>query len=505
MRSLLVGALLLVLLCAKAASCQTADTHASALKVQPRQARATLKGHSHYVHAVAFSPDGKTLATTSSDRTVKLWDVATGKQMGGHAAHTAVVTSVAFSPDGKTLASAAWDLSVQLWDVAGGKISADLRGHADGINAIAFSPDGKLLASASADSTVKLWDVASGKERASLKAAGDRAVAFSPDGKLLASAGWEKKIKLWDVATAANIAAFAGHNGGINTVCFSPDGAILASGSDDHTVKLWEVATVRERATLQRHDGWVFAVAFSPDGRTLACASYDKTVTLWEVATRNLRRTLTGHTHAARAVAFSPDGKTLASTSMDETVKLWDVLAAKVEPLDSVILPPKDLETLWSTLLDDDAAAAYDAMQRLAGSPVQAALLLNERLQPVAGPTDKQIATWIAELDSDRFAVRQKAMEELAKLGRSIDPVLRSKLAEKPPLEVLQRIEQLLLAIEHQQLSPESIRVLRTIEVLEHIGSTDAKRLLEKLVTSGDGALATHEAKASLARLNKRS
>jgi dipeptidyl aminopeptidase/acylaminoacyl peptidase len=505
MRTAFIVALSFGLLCSKTASWQAADPTDAALKGQPPKPRATLKGHTHYLHAAAFSPDGKTLATASSDRSVKLWDVATGKEVGGHSEHTAVVTSVAFSPDGKTLASGGWDLSVKLWDVAGGKVRAELRGHVDGVNAIAFSPDGKLLASASADSTVKLWDVVSGKERASLNAAGDRAVAFSPDGKLLASAGWEKKIKLWDVATATNVSTLTGHTGGINTIAFGPDSALLASGSDDHTVKLWDAAGGRERATLQKHPAWVLSVAFSPDGRTLASASYDKTVTLWEVATRNERRTLAGHGHAVRAAVFSPDGKTLASASMDETVQLWDVFTVKTEPIASAVLPPKDVEELWKKLADDDSASAYVAMQALAGAPVQAALILTERLRPVAGPTDKQIDAWIADLDSDRFVFRQRASEELAKLGRSIEFALRSKLAEKPPLEVLQRIEQLLLKIENQQLPPESVRVLRAIEVLEHIGGTDAKQLLEKLVTGGDGALATHEAKASLARLNKRS
>jgi dipeptidyl aminopeptidase/acylaminoacyl peptidase len=505
MRTAFIVALTFSLLCSDSTSCQTPDPADSAPKGQSPRPRATLKGHTHYLHAAAFSPNGKTLATASSDRTVKLWDVATGKEAGGHTEHTAVVTSVAFSPDGRTLASGAWDLSVKLWDVASGKVRAELRGHADGINAIAFSPDGKLLASASADSTVKLWDVSSGKERASLRAAGDRTVAFSPDGKLLASAGWEKTIKLWDVATAANVSTLTGHTGGINTVAFGPDSTLLASGSDDHTVKLWDAGGGRERATLQKHGTWVLSVAFSPDGRTLASASYDKTITLWEVATRNERRTLAGHGHAVRAAVFSPDGKTLASASMDESVNLWDVFTVKTEPIASAVLPSIELEELWRKLADDNSASAYIAMQTLAGTPVQAALILTERLRPVAGPTDKQITAWIADLDSDRFVVRQRATDELAKLGRSIELALRSKLAEKPPLEVVQRLEQLLLKIEHQQLSPDSIRVLRAIEVLEHIGSTDAKQLLQKLVTGGHGALATHEAKASLTRLNKRS
>jgi WD40 repeat protein len=243
---------------------------------------ATLKGHDSIVYSVSFSPDGKTLASGSEDKTIKLWDVATGKPITTLTGHTSTVYGVSFSPDGKTLASRSDDKTIKLWDVATGKPITTLTGHDSQVNSVSFSPDGKTLASGSEDKTIKLWDVATGKPITTLK----------------------------------------GHASWVYSVSFSPDGKTLASGSTDNTIKLWDVATGKPITTLTGHDSWVYSVSFSPDGKTLASGSSDKTIKLWDVATGKPITTLTGHDSPVFSVSFSPDGKTLASGSDDKTIKL---------------------------------------------------------------------------------------------------------------------------------------------------------------------------------------
>jgi len=289
------------------------------------------QGHSSSVWSVVFSPDGKTLASGSSDNTIKLWDMATGKLLKTLAGHSSSVWSVVFSPDGKTLASGSNDKNIKLWDVTTGKPLKTLTGHSSLVTSIVFSPDGKTLTSGSSDNTIKLWDVTTGKPLKTLTGHTKevRSVVFSPDGKTLASGSNDKTIKLWDVATGKQLKTLTGHSSSVTSVVFSPDSKTLASGSYDSTIKLWEVTTGKSLKNLAGHSSSVMSVVFSPDGKTLASGSYDNTIKFWDVATDKKLTNLTGHSGAVWSMIFSPDGKTLASGSSDKTIKFWDMMTGK--------------------------------------------------------------------------------------------------------------------------------------------------------------------------------
>ncbi|MFS0519399.1 caspase family protein [Nostoc sp. UIC 10607] len=316
--------------------------------------RNRLEGHDAPVYSVSFSPDGKTLASSSHDFTIKLWNLETGKLIRTLKGHNGEVNSAIFSPDGKTLASSSFDTTIKLWDLKTGKAILTLpRNDSAVVKSMSFSPDSKTLASSSDDNIITVWNLETGKATLALKSQDNvfesnssthsqltsvNSVSFSPDGKTLTSTSYDGKIIIWNLEARKQIQVFRVDNGPIYNASFSLDGKTLAFASDDNKIKLWNLKTGKEIRTLQghddevnsinfRHDGEVNSISFSPDGKTLVSAGDDNKIKLWNLKTGEEIRTFQAHNGRVYSVRFSPDGKTLASASSN-TIKLWNLVNA---------------------------------------------------------------------------------------------------------------------------------------------------------------------------------
>ena len=308
-------------------------------------------GQSDWIWAVTFSPDGKLLATASSDdETARLWDTATGREVGSLPAGPPGSKKVlAFSPDGKLFATASsGDEAVRLWNTATRRpVGRPITGHTDGVDAVTFSPDGKLLAATAAGGPVRLWNTATGRPAGTPLAGhtdGVEAATFRPDGKLLVATSDGTSLRLWDTATGRPVGApLTDYLDGVATALFSPDGKLLAATTTGGTVRLLNTATGQPvGAPLAGHSGRTWSMVFSPDGKLLATSGEDKTVRLWDMANgQPVGAPLTGHTEGVNAVAFSPDGKLLATASDDTTVQLWN--PATERPVGTPLTSPDGL------------------------------------------------------------------------------------------------------------------------------------------------------------------
>jgi WD40 repeat protein len=519
------------------------------------------------VHGVALSADGKVLVAGGADRVLRVWDVASGKPLGPTEGHGHRVTALHFSADGKALTSAARDRTVRAWDVASGKELRRRHGPADWTGAGYLSPDGKTVACACAGGVVRLWDAATGAEVRQLKAEPrpDTPFAFSPDGKRLATLGPHSVTVLWDIATAEQLQRFVYPGFAPLSVACSLDGKLVAAsqsslsasvrpGSAPDRVILWDVATGAMRRAIPVHLVHSSApLTFAPDGRTVACLDTRRgAVRLMETVTGKERRSFAFRTPPDRpdwggytmedlvsALAISPDGRrlalglehkvyvwdavtgaevgrfaghqgkvtalafangrVLASAGDDTTILLWDLAPLSGRrPVEEKIAAAA-LEALWAELSRDTAG---DAMARLVQAPSPSVALLGKKLRPVSVPQGGRVARLLGDLGSPRFPEREGAARELEGFAELIEPDLRKHLEGKLTEEVRRRVEQLLNRLGSE--SAEQMRLVRAVEVLEHIGSPGARDVLQTLARGAAPARLTREARASLRRLDGR-
>jgi RNA polymerase sigma factor (sigma-70 family) len=285
-----------------------------------------------WVIALAFSPDGKRIlgGTANGSTHLILWETATGKELWRLQEKQRAIGSVAFAPDGKAVASSDASGEIVLWDAETGEKLRECKGHDQWVESIAFSVDGKLLASACRDGTARLWDPATGQELQRIKRGSHQmSVALSPDNRLLAVGGWQSGIGIFDTAGGKEVSAWKGHVSAVSTLAFLGDGRTLASGSWDRTIRLWDVKTGKRLRLFEGHQGPVPGIAVSPDDKLLASGSWDGTVRLWDLATGKEVLSQPGHQQKLWSIALSADGKTVATGADDGTVRLWDADTGK--------------------------------------------------------------------------------------------------------------------------------------------------------------------------------
>ena len=281
------------------------------------------RGHTDQVYTVAWSPNGKRIASGSSDGIVQVWDAADGSNAY---TYPDAPVLVAWSPNGKRIACGGNDKTVQVWDASDGSNAFIYKGHSDAVYGVTWSPDSKRITSASLDKTVQIWDASDGSNAFTYRGHSDAvyAVAWSPDGQRIASASSDKTVQVWNATDGSNVYIHQGHSSAINSVAWSPDGKHIASASSDKTVQIWNPTGGNKAYTSYKgHSDAVESVAWSPNGQRIVSGSNDKTAQIWDAADGNNVYIYKGHSDTVWQVSWSPDGKHIASSSKDKTVQIW--------------------------------------------------------------------------------------------------------------------------------------------------------------------------------------
>jgi WD40 repeat protein len=483
-----------------------------------------------YVMSVRFTPDERTLLASCWGGQTGAWQPFSGELRRalngppeGFAGRADMLLGTALSNDGERAALVDARGVLHVWDPATGKVWCRISEPRVGEDQADFSPDGNVLVVKHVDNVIRVWDTMTGKMRCSLPRFGATRFphphAVSADGRVVATAPSSQDknlIRLWDGGTGQELGKLAWEDMTSPTcLAFSPAGKYLVAAhngegleprgrSDGIILRLWDLATGRALRRFRTPPGEIRALAISPDGKTLAAGAND-TVLLWELASGEARGRFPGHREWVWSLAFSPSGRLLASGSLDHTALVWDVTGICPDGrLLSRTPQPDEIERLWTGLDSSDGVRAYRAMWMMVAAARPSVSFLAERLQPKQPVADARLERLIAELDSEEFKNRARASQELEELGELAETALRKALASTRSLEVRRRVDSLLHKVEAQTLSPEQLLTLRALEVLEHIGTPEAKQVLQNLAKGAPGARLTQEAKASLERLSRR-
>jgi WD40 repeat protein len=471
----------------------------------------------------AFSPDGRTALTLGTvDGNLHCWDPNTGRLLRRHEWPALQAALTVLAPDGRAVFAWGTDQPVRTWDAATGKEVRSWPDHRVRYpQGMVPSPDGKLLALLLQSPTMVVVDAATGKEvrRLDGHSPWPYGAAFAPDGRTLVSWGGDARAVVWDLSTGRQLRQIiftdkpdplgpkapgpvvAGGGLTFYATAVSPDCRWIAFGSRNGFIAVHDLGTGREVRRLDPLPEGVSGMAFAPDGRTLAWYG-GEVIRLVELASGRERQRFAGHRGSVTALAFSPDGRRLLSGSQDTTALVWDLMGR--HDARPAALAADELEACWADLAGD-AARAWQAVHKLVAAPEAAVPFLRARLRPVPAADDKKIARLIDELGSDRFAVRDSAAAGLEKRGEAAVGACRKALDAGPSAEVRRRLTALLekVALDQWRLSPEARRAVRAVEALERMGTAEAKQLLETLARGAPDARLTREAVESLQRLRR--
>jgi WD40 repeat protein len=511
----------------------------------------TWQGHRDRIESVSFAPGGKQVLTASADSGLYLWDAGTSVRLRDFVLKAVVAKNFrggeqmnlfqvrgGFTPDGKRVAGLRWGEKLHLWDAASGKQIGQL-GAAKGHTAFAFSADGKTLVLLGPEG-MELWDPAAGKQRRSFsnpqpatpQLAGTEQAAFStaisPDGRLVVSAAFRVEINDGGLKTQVDYLELASgrkrmqfetrtdivNAGGVDfssvmsaldsfiaAFVFAPDGHTVAAAGFS-SIKLRSLRSGQEIRSFGGKQIAGATAVFSPDGAMLIAGKQDGALRIWDVATGTVLTDFPAHQSAVTTLAFSPDGRLLASGARDASVLVWDWDHVRRQATAPVPRPaPLALKQLWADLAADDAVKAFHAINALAGTPVETVAFLKGQLRPVAQVDPRHLKDLLANLDHKQFAVRKKAELALEKLGDLAAQAIKGQLARAPSLEMTRRLEGLTKKLDAQVASADVLQMLRAIEVLERIGSPEARHVLNQLAQGAAGHRVTEEARESLRRL----